>query len=235
MSSHGWRLASELKVILDIYRVAILVGPFWLSLLSKDSWGKALKYSFSHQELLSSVALYGFWSSHWIICTQLSPLYLQYGIINTFCTEGHRSDISQISSGRNKFMLLNIFTYFADWGMNQVLYSEERLQRKHHVTIAYSFELNVRSMQFWVLFFCLFPLGEIKPAGRTLWDFPAFLWRLMVTLSLALCFQALEPASLFPRAVLPCFPVLLLRWYQRWPPLLKFDFSCSWNPGCWWV
>lgn len=112
MCSHGWRLASELKVILDIYRVAILVGSFWLSLLSKDSWGKALKYSFSHQELLSSVALYGFWSTHWIIHPQLSPLYLQYGIINTFCTEGHRSDISQISSGRNKFIVTQYFHLF---------------------------------------------------------------------------------------------------------------------------
>lgn len=82
-SSHGWRLASELKVILDIYRLPILVGSFWPSLLSKKVWGKTPKYSVSHQERLSSVAVYGFWNSHWVTHPQFSPLYLQYGIISS--------------------------------------------------------------------------------------------------------------------------------------------------------
>lgn len=95
--------------------------------------------------------------------------------------------------------------------MNQVLYSCRGKLTKWDVTIAYEFELNVKSMQFWLLLFCSFPPGAIKPADRTFWDLTALLWRLMVTLSLALCLQALESDSLFPRAALPWFPILLLQ------------------------
>lgn len=88
----------------------ILVGSFWLSLLSKEAWGETLKYSFSHQELLSSVAVYGFWNSHHYLSSVLPTIPAIWN--NIFCTEGHRSDISEISSGRNKFTITQYFHFF---------------------------------------------------------------------------------------------------------------------------
>lgn len=141
-------------------------------------------------------------------------------------------------------LLLNIFTYFADWGMNEpdTVFMPLCRGKVTKKTLCYHWVLiwvKCQSMQFWVLFFCLFPLGAIKPAGRTFWDFPALLWRLMVTLSSALCLQALESEAFSPELCFRgflcyCFSRQSLRWYQRWPSLLKFYFSCSWNSGCWW-
>lgn len=68
----------NLKVILDIYRVPILVGSLWMFLLRERGWGKTLKHlQFQTPGILGSLATYGFLNSHGIALPLFSQLYLQ--------------------------------------------------------------------------------------------------------------------------------------------------------------